>query len=73
MSVFDKFKDVDNQWDFGLFSKDDDVRINGIHYNTNSQIAYYRDDYTTDNYNSKDTFKNELNRYYQENCYNSYE
>ena len=49
MSVFDKFKDVDNQWDFGLFSKDDDVCINGIHYNTNSQIAYYREGYTTDN------------------------
>lgn len=63
-------KDFENLWDFGLFQKEDEILIGGIHYPINSKILQYRGDFTTDNYECKDTFVSELNRYYQENVYN---
>lgn len=61
---------LDNLWDTGLFEKNYDIALGEEHYCLNSNIAWYRCNYTTDNYTDVDVFRNELNRYYQENVYN---
>ena len=61
---------LDNLWDIGLFEKNYNIVLDKEHYYLNSDIAWYRCDYTTDNYTDMDVFRNELNRYYQENVYN---
>ena len=61
---------LNNLWDTGLFEKNYDIALGEEHYYLNSDIAWYRCDYTTDNCTDVDVFRNELNRYYQENVYN---
>lgn len=61
--------DVENFWDFGVFAKNNDISVGREHFYLDSQIAWYRGDYTTDNYCDKDVYKSELNRYLQENVY----
>ena len=61
---------LDNLWDTGLFEKNYDITLGKEHYCLNSDIAWYRCNYTTDNYTDVDVFRNEFNRYLDENVYN---
>ena len=62
---------LDNLWDTGLFEKNYYIALGKEHYCLNSDIAWYRCNYTTDNYTDIDVFRNELNRYLDENVYNN--
>ena len=69
--------DFTNLWDTGLFEPDREITINNVHYYLDSTIACERDlterERRQRNYNSRENYVNEINRYMQENVYGGYD
>ena len=62
-----------NLWDTGLFEPERDIVVGGSHFYLDSAIAYERDmrelECRQRNYNNRENYTSEINRYMQENVY----
>ena len=62
-----------NLWDTGLFEPERDIVVDGSHFYLDSAIAYERDmrelECRQHNYNNRENYTSEINRYMQENVY----
>lgn len=66
-----------NQWDSGLFEPEQEIVIGGTHFYLNDELSLARAarEYNRKecDYNNRENYIDEMNRYMQENVYYDYE